>query len=254
MHRQSRKSVGVLAAFATFVFLAPVVAQATVRKQYEVNTDKGKVVRISTAADREIVAVTIERQGRPAHKYVTYPQAATTVVRAGARDLFKHHFDAKLLAGDDFSFQIGRESGPERARHKSVVAIRRQLEDDMRVLRAVRGFDPDADVLLAELAYVVLTYDGSMIDAAPPSGYVVYELARASGGRVVRSARVVSASLRAARGCSLRECVDTCDGQYASCMADQSFTDKTPCHNNRTSCTNNCYKYCTAADESDPIG
>jgi hypothetical protein len=242
----------VLIAFAAFVCLAPVVAQATVRKQYEVNTDKGKVVRVSTAADRETVAVTIERQGGPANTYVTYPQAATTVVSTGKRVLFNHHFDAKTLAGNDFNFQIGRESGPERARHKSVVAIRQQLKDDMRVLSAVRGFDPDADVILAELAYVVLTYDNSMLDAAPPSGYSVYELARTSAGRLMRSAKVVRASLRATIFCDLNECKDTCDGHYSACMADQSFTDKTPCHNNRSSCNNNCYRSCSIAPEKPP--
>lgn len=249
MHSSPRNRIGVIIAFAAFVCLAPAAAQATVRKQYEVTTDKGKVGRISTAADRETVAVTIERQGRQSHNYTTYPQAATTVVSAGKRVLFKHHFDAKTLAGDDFNFQIGRESGPERARHKSVVAVRQQLEDDMRVLRAVRGFDPDADVILAELAYVVLTYDDSMIDAAPPAGYGVYELARTGAGRLTRSAKVVTASLRARYFCTLSECKSTCDGHYSACMADQSFTDKTPCHNNRTSCNNNCYSSCTV----DPV-
>lgn len=252
MYKQPRTRIGVLIALAAFVLAAPVVANATVRKQYEVTTDDGKLVKVSTSADRETVAVTVQRQGRPAHSYVTYPQAATTVVRAGQRELFKHYFDAKTLTGDNFNFQVGRDSGPERARHQSVVHIRRQLEDDMRVLRAVRGFEPGADVILAELAYVVLTNDDSMIDAAPPSSYVVRELARTSAGNIVRSAKVVRAALRATAFCNLTECKSTCDGHYSECQADQNVSDKTVCHNNRTSCNNNCYRSCGPAPVEPP--
>ncbi|HKR01842.1 MAG TPA: hypothetical protein VJT09_14270 [Pyrinomonadaceae bacterium] len=35
-------------------------------------------------------------------------------------------------------------------------------------------------------------------------------------------------------------CLETCDNQYNECQADQGVSDKTICHNNRTSCTNTC--------------
>ncbi|MFP5265321.1 MAG: hypothetical protein ACLGJB_25835 [Blastocatellia bacterium] len=41
---------------------------------------------------------------------------------------------------------------------------------------------------------------------------------------------------------SLADCLRRCDEQYTECQNDSNVTNKTICHINRTSCTNNCYK------------
>jgi hypothetical protein len=38
----------------------------------------------------------------------------------------------------------------------------------------------------------------------------------------------------------LEICTEKCDNQYNECQADPKVPDKTPCHNNRTTCTNTC--------------
>lgn len=40
---------------------------------------------------------------------------------------------------------------------------------------------------------------------------------------------------------SLEGCLGRCESQYAECQNDLTVTNKTVCHNNRTSCTNTCY-------------
>lgn len=224
-------------------------AHATAKKQYDVFRRDKKIATVATSADREAVSVFIYRQGQPAHLYRTYPQAAATVVRIGRRDLFTHYIDAKSIVADDFNFRLDETSGPVRRARNDVRAIAKQLEEDMLVLRAVRGFDRDADVLLAELAYVVLTYNDSIIDGATPPSFSVREVAPASssnGENGNGKQRILRAAAKPSRDCKLSECKSTCDGQYSECQADQGVADKTACHNNRTSCTSNCYKACAS--------
>jgi hypothetical protein len=38
----------------------------------------------------------------------------------------------------------------------------------------------------------------------------------------------------------LQICIERCDNQYTECQQDPNVPDKTPCHNNRTTCTNTC--------------
>lgn len=38
----------------------------------------------------------------------------------------------------------------------------------------------------------------------------------------------------------LQICLERCDNQYTECQQDPKVPDKTPCHNNRNTCTNTC--------------
>ena len=40
---------------------------------------------------------------------------------------------------------------------------------------------------------------------------------------------------------TLEGCLGRCESQYAECQNDLSVTNKTVCHNNRTTCTTTCY-------------
>lgn len=215
-------------------------AAPTVRRQFEV-THAGGTAAVKTSADKDAVIVSIVRSGQATHHYRAYPQVATITVQIDRRKLFTYHINTGRIEAERFSLNIHQGSGTERRQRTEVAAIRGQLIEDMNILRAVRGFDKRADVLLAELAYVVLTYDDSIMDGEPPAGFAVSEREAAASGRAAGAVSFVSVSARGRQSDSLDGCLDTCSTHYNECQADQGVTNKTTCHNNRTSCTNTCY-------------
>ena len=180
--------------------LAPAFSQESARSRYEVSDEKGNVTTVATSASKDAVVVSLQRQGQPTHHYRAYPQAATITVQVERQTAFTYYIklgriDVKAfsLAGGrpadaGFTVELSRVSGPERRQRKDIAAVGRQFEADMRVLRAVRGYDEGADVRLAELAYVVLTYDDSIRDGKAPASLAVREAAPDADGEHVSAA------------------------------------------------------------------
>lgn len=170
----------------------PAFARQTARSQYEVSNDKGQTATVETSASKDAVIVSIYRQGQTTHHYRAYPQASTITVQVGRQTVFTYYIKLGRIdvnsfgvaqgrpGAGSFSVELAKVKGPERRQRSDIEAVRRQFEDDMHILRAVRGYDKTADVLLAELAYVVLTYDDSIMDGNPSTSLSVHELTLAS--------------------------------------------------------------------------
>jgi hypothetical protein len=232
--------------------LTPAFAQDGTERQYEVSRGGKRLATVTTSASSDAVVVSIYRQGRPTHHYRAYPPAATITVHVDERKLFTYYIEAERIAVTSFGIKSGRAvdesfsldlntiSGPELGRRRESVAIRQRLEEDMRILRAIRGYDDTADVRLAEQAYVVLTYDNSIIDGKAPADLTVTETTRVTARRGGAKARTASGIVPPRRQGTLGQCLDTCESQYTECQQDQSVADKSVCHKNRTSCTNTC--------------
>ncbi|HEV2764527.1 MAG TPA: hypothetical protein VGV38_16220 [Pyrinomonadaceae bacterium] len=188
-------------AFAVVFFasLIPAFAQSNDQRRYEVLRNGARLAVVTASASKDAVIVSIYRQGQAAHHYRAYPPVETITVQVGRQKIFTYYInlervDVKVLsakqdarvADESFSVDLLQVSGPERRRDERIAAIRARFEEDMHILRAVRGYDKNAHVLLAELAYVVLTHDDSVMDRKPPASLIVREAARsaaAGGGR-----------------------------------------------------------------------
>lgn len=165
--------------------LTPAFSQESARSRYEVSDEKGSVTTVATSASKDAVVVSLHRQGQPTHHYRAYPQAATITVQVERQTAFTYYInlgriDVKAFragqgmpADVSFTVELAKVSGPERRRRKDIAAVRAQFANDMRVLRAVRGYDKEADVTLAELAYVVLTHDDGIMEGKAPLDFTV---------------------------------------------------------------------------------
>lgn len=91
----------------------------------------------------------------------------------GRIDVKQLSVNSGRVTDESFSVNLSEVSGPARRARGEIEAVRRRFEGDMRILRAVRAYDPSADVKLAELAYVVLTYDDGIMDGKAPLDFTV---------------------------------------------------------------------------------
>jgi hypothetical protein len=177
--------------------LIPAFSQESARSRYEVSDEKGNVTTVATSASKDAVIVSLHRQGQPTHHYRAYPQAATITVQVERQTAFTYYINLGRIevkafrvgqgapADASFTVDLSKVSGTERRRRKDIAAVSRRFEADMRVLRAVRAYDDSADVQLAELSYVVLTHDDSIMDGKASSSLAVREaVPEAAGERV----------------------------------------------------------------------
>lgn len=183
--------------------LTPAFSQESARSRYEVSDEKGNVTTVATSASKDAVVVSLHRQGQPTHRYRAYPQAATITVQVERQTAFTYYInlgriDVKAFAvakgrpmDASFTVELAKVGGPERRQRKDIAAVGQRFRDDMRVPRAVRGYDKEADVLLAELAYVVLTYDDSIMDGKASPSLAVREVTPEAAGERVSAASSV---------------------------------------------------------------
>lgn len=234
--------------------LTPAFSQESAQSRYEVSDEKGNVTTVATSANKDAVVVSLHRQGQPTHHYRAYPQAATITVQVERQTAFTYYINLGRIevkafrvgqgapADASFTVELSKVSGTERRQRKDIAAVSQRFKADMRVLRAVRAYDDSADVQLAELSYVVLTYDDSIMDGKASPSLAVREAAPEAAGERVSAKLSVKAVARAGRPQdTLPSCLSICEGHYSECQADPSVRDKTVCHTNRTSCANTCY-------------
>lgn len=152
-------------------------AQSVVRR-FEISENGQRVATVMTSADNELVEVSVYRKGQPTHQYRTYVQLPVTDVRVNDRRLFSVYHKLGLIDAPNLNLNLKEDKGIARRARSEVIAIRNQLQKDMRLLRAVRSYDKTADVTLAELAYVILTYDDSIFNSETPTTLLVTEVSK----------------------------------------------------------------------------
>lgn len=244
-----------LASLSTFTTAS---AQETVKRRYEVSSsvDGGRIATVETSVSKELVSVAIIRQRQPTHHYRAYLSVKVTDASIGRQSLFSVYHDDEIIKADSFNHKLSEVSGLQRRRNPGLKLVRRQIADDMRILRAVRGFDPDACVVLAEMDYVIVTYDASIFEGAPSDLLNVTE----SNGALARTndagrAKLVSTGIRAASvqfNDSLDACLSGADARFAQCRADPAIGDKSICYNNRSREVQQCYSIYGAKAPKEP--
>jgi hypothetical protein len=160
-------------ALAASASVQPAFAQSSNNNRYEITESGNKVATVVASFDGEVVSTAIFRQGRPTHLYRAYPQVGAIKVQIDDQPTFTYYIGTGLIEGRGFSFNIREVKWSARQKRSDVAALRQQLAADMRLLRAVRGYDPSAHVKLAELAYVNLTGDNSIYEGDPPGILIV---------------------------------------------------------------------------------
>lgn len=166
----------------TVILLAILASLAAVSSHAQTETnpvrsynvlDGNKKVVVETSVTNDVVRASVYRKGKPAHHYRRFLHLDASNVHLGERDLFTFYSKTGRIQGKDLDLKLFEETGEQRGSRDEVKAVRRLLEEDQFIFRAVRGFDSQADTRLAELAYVLLTYDDSIMDGAPPSHFTV---------------------------------------------------------------------------------
>jgi hypothetical protein len=223
-------------------------AQDTVKHRYEVSStaDGGRIATVETSVSKELVSVAIIRQGQPTHHYRAYLSVKVTDASIGNHPLFSIYHNDQIIKAGTFNHKLSEVSGNERKGHAAIESVRRRIADDMRILRAVRGFDPDSCVLLAELDYVIVTYDSSIFEAAASD---LFSVTKASGQTARRDksapTKLVSSRLGAAATHGMNDTLDGCisgaEGRFVQCRTDPSVGDKSICYNNRSTEVQQCY-------------
>lgn len=242
MNLQSR-SLMPTAALTLFVLIGfgSASAQSQVNRRFHVSANGAPVV-VETSASKELVSVSIQRQNQPTHYYNAYVQIPVTAVRIGRQTLFTIYHNEERIEAGSFNFTFSQVNGIARSQRKEIIAIRQRLSDDARILRAIRAYDKDADVLLAELAYALVTYDNSILDGAVLNIFNVTEVPQTSAKKEMNNANPARVALRvSALQDSLAECIDGANQRYNECQADPNVRDKSICYNNRSREIQICY-------------
>jgi hypothetical protein len=229
--------------FILAVLLIPADAQSSNKGQYEVSENGIKVATVKASFDGDVVSAAIFRSGQPVHLYRAYPEVAAIKVQIGNQKIFTYYIETRIAEAKDFAFSIREVPSEARQQRSEVATIRRQLLDDMRILRAVRGYDAAAHVKLAELAFVNLTGDSSIYEGQPLASLKVTEVSQTSMKSNSSAAKFVraTAKVQGPPTNSLDGCLNTCSSQRATCVGTPG-ANKDACFANETSCTNNCYQ------------
>jgi hypothetical protein len=152
-------------------------AQETVKHRYEVSAAGGsKVATVETSVSKELVSISIIRQDQPTHHYRAYLPIKVTDASIGRQSIFSVSHNDEIIKAGKFNHKFSEVSGPQRSQHAEIRLVRQQLLEDMHILRAVRGFDQDSPVLLAELDYALVTYDNTIFDSTPSALINVVEV------------------------------------------------------------------------------
>lgn len=218
----------------------------TVKRRFEISSaaDGAKAATVETAVSNVLMSVAITRKGQPTHYFRAYLNAKVTEAYIGKRELFTVYHAEGLIKAGTFKHTISEVSGAERKRRPEIESIRRQLAEDMHILRAVRNFDGDAGVLLAELDYVIVTYDNNIMESDPSGVYGVTEVTRSRAQQGTASgAKTHRASLTAIgrQSNTLDGCIQGAEARFTQCRTDPGLPDKTICYNNRSTEIQQCH-------------
>ncbi len=258
MKKKNLQLLLVAASLLIFASVNSVFAQSAVNHRYQVslsnNTANSSAI-VETSVDKELVSVSIQRKNQPTHYYNSYVQIGVSAARIGRKPLFTIYHDDQRVQAGQFDKKFFEVKGTVRSQKKEIVAIHEELEEDMRMLRAVRAYDKDADVLLAELSYPIVTYDGKfldMSDAAALEKISVVELGQTLAGvkksaadlkaEKVEFVRVYKVAARSRQvGDDLDSCIQDAYNRYNECSNDSRISDKSICYNNRSNEVRTCY-------------
>ncbi len=234
-------------------------AQSTITHQYQVSLpsdSSNRTAIVETSVSKELVSVSIQRLNEPTHYYNSYPQILVSAMRVGRNPLFTIYHDDQRIQAGQFDKKFSELSGVLRNKKKEIVSVKQQLEEDMQILRAIRAYDKNADVILAELAYTIVTYDSSILNSSDniaSKDFKVIEIEQTSKVILKKEtadykadkaefARVFKAvSLKKQVGDDLNSCIQDAYNRFNGCQADAAITDKSICYNNRSSEVQTCY-------------
>lgn len=250
--------------FSMFIIasISTAFAQSPNTHRYQVSLSKNLAnsdVIVETSASDKLVSVAIQRINQPIHYFNSYPEVKVSTTRIGKKTLFTiYHKEQRIEAGQ-FDKKFTEVSGSARSQRTEIAPLRQNLEEDMQILRAVRAYDKKADVILAELAYTIVTYNDSFLNATDKEAlkhFNVAEIAQASEINLKKDVsrykadkaeytRIYKAASLVDVGCSLSQCKQEAYDRFNECKNDPAVADKTICYNNRSSEIQTCYNNCS---------
>jgi hypothetical protein len=131
-------------------------------QKFQISEDGNLKATVINERNDEEVKVSILRPNQPTHVYRTAISAGVTSVHVKDRQVLAYQNNSKRIEIGNTDFIATEVNITARKARSEVSSLSQELADDMRILRAVREFAPNADVTLAELAYVIATGEDSI--------------------------------------------------------------------------------------------
>lgn len=191
--------------------------------------EKGKVVAtVNIERTEQVRALTIVREGQPAHIYRSYPFVSAFSLTIGKEQILTYYSKTRQVELNDGTFSLA-EVNAEATNYGrgDVKALFQQVSDDMRILRTVRETMPS--IRLFETALVILTGDNSFIESNPSETLTV--------SRDVAFVKTSANAQGTLAGCTSR-CERTEQRCVQSAGTNQASIDQ--CYENSFRCQENC--------------
>lgn len=237
-------------------------AQSSNTHRYQVSSSTNTAnfdAIVETSVDEDLVRVAIQRKNQPTHYYSSYVQINVSAMRIGRNSLFTIYHDDQRIEAGQFDQKFSELRGVARSQRNEIIPIRKKLNNDMQILRAIRAYDKKADVILAELSYAIVTYDNSKIDATDENALSnvsvtkiapslwdksrkdlsLYKADKEELNRIYKTVSLVATKQEAQ---TFDGCMQGAYNRYNECNSDNRITDKTICYNNRSSEVQTCHK------------
>jgi len=244
-----KKEIYLRAAYGLIVFalsasLTPIFAQSSTKRILDVSEYGRPIAVVTLDRNGEVLKAYIDRNGEPVHTYGSFPAVSAWSVYIGKKKVFAYYGTTNRIETEASNFT---GSAAARRGRKDVVELHELLADDMRILRAIRGYDHAISIF--ESNFVIATGDEGIFQGEPAASLQVKE--RASEGATSNigfSARLIKSSLTI-RPCSLRQgpspgtidyCYLQCNNNRDMCLHDSKVPDHSVCYSGYTTCSGNC--------------
>jgi hypothetical protein len=249
-----KKTLFKICVTAVFVICASVTSNLAQGKSQQFQVTEAGDLRAMVIAQRndEVVKVSILRPNQPTHVYRTAIWAGVTSVHINGKNLFAYQNTSKRVEIGNTDFIATEVNIAARKARSEVVSLSQELTDDMRILRAVRDFAPNADVRLAELAYVIATGEDSIYRGEAPKSLRVSEGTKNTGKTSAQTKLIKTSAVSRMQG-TLEGCKSDCASVRRNCTSDPRVPDPTVCYTNENNCNLECHRiYKDAPAPEDP--
>jgi len=161
-----------LVVFALSALLTPIFAQSATKRILDVSDYGRPIATVTLDRNGEVLKVYIDRNGEPTHTYGNFPAASASSVYIGKKKVFAYYGTSNRVETEASNFT---GSAAARRGRKDVAELHELLAADMRILRALRGYDHATSIF--ESNFVIATGDESIFQGEPATSLQVKERA-----------------------------------------------------------------------------
>ena len=198
-------------------------AKSDKERVFSVYQDKTEIAKVRISSDKNEIKVIIERSGQFDHIYVKSLATGDVQANAGDNSFFKYNNKSGDYKIKSKQSNVSSLKWSEIQNFTESVDLKSSLVEDMKIFRAVRGYDSSAPTRSFELAYIVLTADESIF-WSENSDYRVNE------------AKIAKIKF----GSRLSECTQGCDTRLSNCLRDVQPNQRIECYRIADGCYARC--------------